>query len=462
MDLGVVRAQLQRWRKELPRVSPWYAVKCNPDINVLRELAAHGCGFDIASQAELKAVLSLEVPSEKIIYANPCKQVSHIVAASDSGVKLTTFDNVDEMHKIQKNMPGAKLVVRILGDDSSSVCRFNAKFGVAVEELAPILSEAKRIGAQIVGVSFHVGSGCRSADAFVNAVENARAAFDLFSQFGLPEPKFLDLGGGWPGALLGQEEKGEIAFEEIAAKLRPALERLFPADVKVIAEPGRYFVHSAATLSCCLTSRRAVFNTAASVAASGMVAVPAPPLESSASSADSSGSSGESEHEDADDEDEGDLVVDRRRTRRVQRSRDAKRARRAAAGDESLAASHDAASSSLLLPAPPGYRYYINDGCYASFNCIMYDHRVGVEPRVILDGATGTPLAGLGPLLDCSIWGSTCDGIDCISKSVPMPEVPLQSWFVFPNMGAYTSAACSTFNGFPVAQSIYLNASSVN
>ena len=57
---------------------PSTAVKCNNDPVVLAVLASLGCGFDCASRAELQAVLDLGVSPDKIIYANPCKQSSHI------------------------------------------------------------------------------------------------------------------------------------------------------------------------------------------------------------------------------------------------------------------------------------------------------------------------------------------------------------------------------------------------
>jgi len=406
VDLAVVRAQLARWRRELKRVDPWYAVKCNPDNGIMRELALAGCGFDVASSLEIDKALALGVTPQRIVYANPCKGLAHLKHAAAKGIQLTTFDNSDELRKIHAALPNARLVVRILGDDSSSVCRFNAKFGIAVDELAPLLREAAKIGANVAGVSFHVGSGCRSADAFAGAVKNARAAFDMFEECGLAAPSFLDLGGGWPGALPGQEAKDEIGFEAICAELRPVLDALFPVSsgVQIIAEPGRFFAHASSMVVAQVTARRAV-----------KVQNAMPPLMLSA------GSSHEGDGDSSSSDDE-----------------DLKRMRR-----ETM---------------PPGYRYYINDGCYGSFNCIMYDHRVNVEPQQVLD-CKGKPVRTSGPLLDCSIWGGTCDGIDCITMSCPLPEIDIGSWLVFKNMGAYTIAATSHFNGFAPPRVVRLNAS---
>lgn len=48
----------------------------------------------------------------------------------------------------------------------------------------------------------------------------------------------------------------------------------------------------------------------------------------------------------------------------------------------------------------------------------------------------------------CSIWGPTCDGLDRIVEQCDLPDLQVGDWLVFENMGAYTVAASSTFNGF--------------
>jgi ornithine decarboxylase len=391
LDLDVVKGQLARWNENLPRVAPWYAIKCHPDQHLMKVLFDGGCGFDAASIAEMEAAIALGTKPDDIIFANPCKQPSHIRFAEKVGVRMMTFDNVEEMRKIKKFHPEARLVMRILGDDSSSLCKFNAKFGVSVEDCVALVREAKRIGCDIVGVSFHVGSGCRSADAFVGALENARRALDLLSRFGFA-PTVLDLGGGWPGSLRGEEEVDEIGFEEICEKVRSALDRLFPEEegLKIIAEPGRYFAHACASAVCNITSKRAVYadNPALVEAISG----------------------------DDDTDYESDVAIE-----------------------------------------TVGFRYYVNDGVYSTFNAVICDHRDRCAPSVVLSDE-GKIVEALGPAaFECSIWGNSCDGIDKIAASIRLPDVPVGSWFVFKNMGAYTTSAASAgFNGFPVAKKFYV------
>jgi len=75
-DLGDVVSKYVKWKQLLPRVQPFYAVKCNNDEQVVKLLADLGTGFDCASKAEIDQVLKLGIPQSRIIYANPCKQRS--------------------------------------------------------------------------------------------------------------------------------------------------------------------------------------------------------------------------------------------------------------------------------------------------------------------------------------------------------------------------------------------------
>src|SRR3954463_16559123 len=73
LDTAIVRGKVQRFRAALPRVRPHYAVKANPDRRVLKALIEEGCGFEIASIAELDLLVSLGVPAAEVFYSNPVK-----------------------------------------------------------------------------------------------------------------------------------------------------------------------------------------------------------------------------------------------------------------------------------------------------------------------------------------------------------------------------------------------------
>lgn len=107
-DLGDIVKKYALWRSELPRVKPFYAVKCNDDHVVLSLLHHLGTGFDCASKAEIQKAFHAGASTADIVYANPCKQISHIKYAAKVDVPLMTFDNEAELCKIQSYFPTAK------------------------------------------------------------------------------------------------------------------------------------------------------------------------------------------------------------------------------------------------------------------------------------------------------------------------------------------------------------------
>ncbi|PHH61785.1 hypothetical protein CDD81_7949 [Ophiocordyceps australis] len=248
-DLGEVYRQQLRWKKNLPRIKPFYAVKCNPDPQVLRLLAALGNGFDCASKGEIEQVLAMGVSPERIIYAQPCKTSSYLRYVKAAGVKQMTFDNADELCKIAKHFPDAELFLRITTDDTSSMCRLSMKFGAALDTTPALLAVAKKLDLNVVGVSFHVGSGASDAGAYLKAVRDAHAVFTTARDLGF-SMRTLDVGGGFCGD----------SFEKMAGTLRDACDDYFPAGcgVDIIAEPGRYFVSSAFTIACNIIARRTI------------------------------------------------------------------------------------------------------------------------------------------------------------------------------------------------------------
>jgi ornithine decarboxylase len=210
-------------------------------------LAGLGTGFDCASKAEIEQVLNIGVDPTRIIYAQPCKTNSYVRYVATRGVKQMTFDNADELRKIAKLFPEAELFLRILTDDSSSLCRLSLKFGASLDTTDDLLALAKELGLNVVGVSFHVGSGASDPVAFLKAVQDADTVFKQAHGHGF-DLKTLDVGGGFSGD----------SFEDMACVLREALDEYFPPSVNIIAEPGRYYVSSAFTIACNIIARRTI------------------------------------------------------------------------------------------------------------------------------------------------------------------------------------------------------------
>merc|ERR1719379_3304745 len=244
VDTKKVKDKFFEWKEHLPRVQPCYAVKCNPTEGILQTLARleDGPGFDCASEAEMRKVLSMGVPPECLVYSNPCKQLSGIAFAREAGVSLMVFDNEAELDKIAKTFPDAKLLIRVRTDDVSSQCPMSNKFGCAVEACPDLLHRAGDVGLTVVGVSFHVGSGCQKPNAFTDAIRRAEDVMAAGVELGF-SMQLLDIGGGFPG-----NDDVDIPFAVMAAEIRSALESLDSSNVRVIAEPGRFFAQSCATL----------------------------------------------------------------------------------------------------------------------------------------------------------------------------------------------------------------------
>ena len=67
MDLGNIQKQYRKWLELLPRVAPFYAVKCNSDGKILDTMVALGSSFDCASAAEIKEIITRGVAPSKIM-----------------------------------------------------------------------------------------------------------------------------------------------------------------------------------------------------------------------------------------------------------------------------------------------------------------------------------------------------------------------------------------------------------
>jgi ornithine decarboxylase len=318
------------------------------------------------------------VPASKIIFANPCKAPAHIKYAAQKGILRMTFDNEYELFKVKEYHPNSQLVVRILVDDSHSICQFGTKFGVHPGQTKELLELAQKLELDVIGVSFHVGSGCMDASAFSNAIKRAKHVFDEARTIGF-NFKLLDIGGGFPG--LGAQNGFHIDFEDIAEHINKAVDAYFPqTDIEMIAEPGRFYCSKAFTLVANITSKRTATEN----------------IES---------------------------IVNKRNM------------------------------------------YYINDGVYGSFNSLIFDHAIVSYPTFVVKDQNGNSFVKdaqeiNSTLHESSIWGPTCDSMDCLTKSIKLPDLSVGDWLIFDNMGAYTLVAASRFNGMNLPKVFYIDSES--
>jgi ornithine decarboxylase len=224
----------------------------------------------------------------------------------------------------------------------------SSKFGCDPGEAVDLIREAFRIGLVVEGLSFHVGSQCTNFENFVQALNMSAAVIGEAKARG-HAIKILDIGGGFPAPYHPHVKP----FSALAKKINAEIDRLFPTDIEILAEPGRFLVATAAT-SVARVIGKAV--------------------------------------------------------------RDGKTC------------------------------YYIDDSVYHTFSGIIFDH-CQYHLKAFRRGKTEI----------CAVFGQTCDGLDTISQSEELPELEIEDLVYAENIGAYSSASATWFNGFAPAKLVHVN-----
>lgn len=252
IDHDELRRNFRTFRRHLPRVQPYFAVKAGADPAVVRTLFAEGSSFDVASMPEFDLVHEniKKMPArerqqwiwDKIIYANPIKPVETLKEL-DQYKPLVTFDNYDEIEKIREHAPRAGLVLRLKVSNTGAMVELSSKFGAPPSEAADLILEAHRQGLVVEGVSFHVGSQTTN---FANYVEALHLTAEIYAEVqsrGYTKMNLVDIGGGFPAPY----DETVRPFKELARVINSELNRLFPKHIEILAEPGRFFVATAGT-----------------------------------------------------------------------------------------------------------------------------------------------------------------------------------------------------------------------
>ena len=242
---SVLKRQYERFRKCLPDVAPYYAIKANPHPAIIKTFIKLGASFDVASATEIKQVLRLGASPSKIIFANTIKSNEDIGIAKKRRVRLMTFDNEPELYKIAKYHAGARVLVRIKVANEGSMVELSLKFGADPQQAFFLLRKAKALGLVPGGVSFHVGSQSKNVENYLQALEISANIFEESKKNGMPL-KIMDIGGGFP--IQHFDNEMGINFERMASQIRKQMKELFDRNVRFIAEPGRFLVGPAGVL----------------------------------------------------------------------------------------------------------------------------------------------------------------------------------------------------------------------
>ena len=341
-DLSVLKCKIDEWRKHLPMVHPHYAVKCNPNKEMLKMMINEGLGFDCASKSEIQTVLKLGGKPEHLIFAHPVKAIEDLKYAVSKGVKYTTFDSISELEKLRLYAPKMKCVMRLKVDNPTARVQLGLKYGVSKEEYKDLIDAAKSLKLDIVGASFHVGSASTEPAIFESGISYCHEVLEYARQRGYV-PNILDVGGGFT----------KDSFIDCACVIRESIKKygFDKEDYKILSEPGRLFSQEVMTFFVNVIG---------------------------------------------------------------QRTREG-------------------------VP-----EYWISDGLYGSFNCILYDGQkptfeVLRHPLLKNEYSDNTKHESV-------IFGQTCDSADRIGR-VNVPYLRNGDYLMIPNFGAYTVAGGCNFNG---------------
>jgi ornithine decarboxylase len=252
IDHNKLRNNYATFKNYLPRVQAYYAVKANPDPAIVKTLFDLGASFDISSMPEFRVVYEniKDMPEkeryewiwDKIIYANPIKAEETLMQL-DRYKPLLTFDNRDEIIKIRQYAPNSGPVLRLRVSNAGAMVELSSKFGAEPGEAVDMILEAEKAGLTVEGLSFHVGSQTTNFENYIQAINLAALIFREARERGYSKMNLLDIGGGFPAPY----DASVKPFSELAKRINAELDRLFPPEIKIIAEPGRFMVATAGT-----------------------------------------------------------------------------------------------------------------------------------------------------------------------------------------------------------------------
>ena len=366
IDHDELRRNFAMFRKYLPRIQAYYAVKANSDPAIVRTFYKAGASFDVASMPEFENVHEniKDMPAkerqdwiwDKIIYANPIKAIETLRELNQYK-PLVTFDNLEEIKKVKKYAPQAGLVLRLKVPNTGAMVELSSKFGASPGEAVDLILEADKVGLTVEGVSFHVGSQTTNFENYVQAINLSANIFKEARERGYTKMNLLDIGGGFPAPY----DSSVKPFSELAKVINRELDRLFPKNdpalpkkFEILAEPGRFF---------CATSATAVSKIIGKAVRDGKTC------------------------------------------------------------------------------------YYINDGVYHTFSGVIFDH-CHYHLKAFKKGPTEI----------CSVFGPTCDALDVVSMAENLPtNLEIGDLLYSEQIGAYSHASSTWFNGFPPATVVHVN-----
>jgi ornithine decarboxylase len=245
-------------KNNLPFAKIYYAVKANPDVNILKLLNKKGSFFDIATIYELDLLLDLGVSPDRISFGNTIKKEKDIAYAFNKGIRLFVTDSESDVINLSKNAPGSKIFIRLLSSGGNADWPLSKKFGTNPDDAFYLAIKSKELGLIPYGLSFHVGSQQREISQWDIAIASCKYLFDSLKKGGI-DLKLINMGGGFPSKYMLPTPELQDYCSEIKRYLNEDFLDNFP---EIIVEPGRSLVADAGVMvtEIVMISKKTTFN----------------------------------------------------------------------------------------------------------------------------------------------------------------------------------------------------------
>jgi ornithine decarboxylase len=243
-DCEEVERRFDAFTRAMQGIRPYFALKCNAAVTVLRTLAERGAGFEIASVYELEPLETVGVRAKDVLFSNTVKPEKHIREAVARGVWRFAFDSEGELSKLAAAAPGSAVYVRLDVEDSHSLFPLSRKFGTSADEAIRLLRKAIELGLRPYGLTFHVGSQCTDPFMYSRAIERCGLVMRRLEQFGI-RIEMLNIGGGMPATYADPVPDIGAVGDAVSR----AVARLPYCPSHLAAEPGRYLVAESSVLA---------------------------------------------------------------------------------------------------------------------------------------------------------------------------------------------------------------------
>lgn len=238
LNMEKVKENYDALHANLPYAKIYYAVKANPDDEVVRVLAKKGSNFDVATIFEIDQCLRLGISPDRLSFGNPIKKAKDIAYAHKKGIKIFATDSLGDIEKIAKHAPGAKVLFRLLLEGGDADWPLSRKFGAHPDMIYRTVIRAKKLNLEPYGLSFHVGSQQRDVGQWDKAISLCKYLFDALAQHGI-HLKALNLGGGFPTRYVHPTYPLETYTKMITDFLHDDFGEDLP---EIMIEPGRSMV----------------------------------------------------------------------------------------------------------------------------------------------------------------------------------------------------------------------------